>query len=123
MTASVDRASSEAADTAASAEVEDELEETPQWAADAPIVDRLKLARRVLVVSLTSLALAVTWLAVEGGIGLFDLLSTIKVSLNDPAWTGSGVEAYLFASLVYFVFCTAMSMYSRRFERRAISSS
>ena len=56
-------------------------------------------------------------------IGLFDLLSTIKVSLNDPAWTGSGVEAYLFASLVYFVFCTTMSVYSRRFERRAISSS
>jgi len=25
-------------------------------------------------------------------IGLFDLLSTIKVSLNDPAWTGFGVE-------------------------------
>ncbi|MGQ0655344.1 MAG: amino acid ABC transporter permease [Betaproteobacteria bacterium] len=54
-------------------------------------------------------------------IGLFDLLSTIKVSLNDPAWTGSGVEAYLFAALVYFVFCTAMSVYSRRFERRAAS--
>jgi general L-amino acid transport system permease protein len=54
-------------------------------------------------------------------IGLFDLLSTIKVSLNDPAWTGSGVEAYLFAALVYFVFCTAMSVYSRRFERRALS--
>jgi general L-amino acid transport system permease protein len=55
-------------------------------------------------------------------IGLFDLLSTIKVSLNDPAWAGSAVEAYLFAALVYFVFCTAMSMYSRRFERKAISS-
>jgi general L-amino acid transport system permease protein len=55
-------------------------------------------------------------------IGLFDLLSTIKVSLNDPAWTGSGVEAYLFAALVYFVFCTAMSMYSRQFERKPISS-
>jgi general L-amino acid transport system permease protein len=49
-------------------------------------------------------------------IGLFDLLSTIKVSLNDPAWTGFGVEAYLFAALVYFVFCYAMSRYSRRLE-------
>ena len=55
-------------------------------------------------------------------IGLFDLLSTIKVSLNDPAWAGSAVEAYVFAALVYFVFCTAMSAYSKRFERRAISS-
>jgi general L-amino acid transport system permease protein len=51
-------------------------------------------------------------------IGLFDLLSTIKVSLNEPAWTGFGVEAYLFASLVYFAFCTAMSRYSRRLEHR-----
>jgi general L-amino acid transport system permease protein len=55
-------------------------------------------------------------------IGLFDLLSTIKVSLNDPAWTGFGVEAYLFAAAVYFVFCFAMSRYSRGLERSATSS-
>jgi general L-amino acid transport system permease protein len=51
-------------------------------------------------------------------IGLFDLLAAIKVSLNDPAWTGFGVEAYLFAAVVYFVFCYAMSLYSRTLERR-----
>jgi general L-amino acid transport system permease protein len=51
-------------------------------------------------------------------IGLFDLLSTVKISLNEPAWIGFGVEAYLFASLVYFVFCWAMSTYSRSFEVR-----
>jgi len=50
-------------------------------------------------------------------IGLFDLLSTIKVSLTEPAWTGFGVEAYLFAALVYFVFCLAMSRYSQNLER------
>jgi general L-amino acid transport system permease protein len=50
-------------------------------------------------------------------IGLFDLLSTIKVSLQDPKWSGFGVEAYLFAALVYFAFCYAMSAYSRRLER------
>jgi general L-amino acid transport system permease protein len=49
-------------------------------------------------------------------IGLFDLLSTIKVSLTDPAWAGFGLEAYLFAALVYFGFCFAMSLYSRRLE-------
>ena len=49
-------------------------------------------------------------------IGLFDLLSTIKVSLTDPAWAGFGVEAYLFAAAVYFIFCFAMSLYSRRLE-------
>jgi general L-amino acid transport system permease protein len=49
-------------------------------------------------------------------IGLFDLLSTIKLSLSDPAWTGFGVEAYLFAALVYFAFSYAMSRYSRTLE-------
>jgi general L-amino acid transport system permease protein len=50
-------------------------------------------------------------------IGLFDLLSTIKVSLQDPAWAGFGIEAYLFASAVYFAFCYAMSRYSQGLER------
>jgi general L-amino acid transport system permease protein len=51
-------------------------------------------------------------------IGLFDLLSTIKAGLTEPAWSGFGVEAYLFAALVYFLFCFAISRYSRRFEQR-----
>jgi general L-amino acid transport system permease protein len=51
-------------------------------------------------------------------IGLFDLLTTIKVSLNEPAWTGFGVEAYVFAAFVYFLFCYPMSRYSQRLERR-----
>ena len=51
-------------------------------------------------------------------IGLFDLLSTVKISLSEPAWNGFGVEAYVFASLVYFVFCAAMSRYSKSFEMR-----
>jgi general L-amino acid transport system permease protein len=50
-------------------------------------------------------------------IGLFDLLSTIKVSLAEPAWTGFGVEAYLFAAVMYFAFCFAMSRYSQNLER------
>ncbi len=50
-------------------------------------------------------------------IGLFDLLTTIKVSLSEPAWTGFGVEAYLFAALVYFLFCYSMSRYSQKLER------
>jgi len=50
-------------------------------------------------------------------IGLFDLLSTIKISLSEPAWSGFGIEAYLFAALVYFGFCFAMSRYSQNLER------
>jgi len=52
-------------------------------------------------------------------IGLFDLLSTIKVSLQDPAWAGFGIEAYLFASAAYFAFCYAMSRYSQGLEQGA----
>jgi general L-amino acid transport system permease protein len=50
-------------------------------------------------------------------IGLFDLLTSIKVALTEPTWSGFGVEAYLFASLVYFCFCFAMSRYSQNLER------
>jgi len=50
-------------------------------------------------------------------IGLFDLLTTIKVSMTDPRWAGFGAEAYVFAAAVYFVFCFAMSLYSRKLER------
>ena len=52
-------------------------------------------------------------------IGLFDLLTTLKVSLQEPAWSGVGLEAYLFASAVYFAFCYAMSRYSRGLEQGA----
>jgi general L-amino acid transport system permease protein len=50
-------------------------------------------------------------------IGLFDFLTTIKVALSEPAWSGFGVEAYLFAAVGYFLFCSAMSCYSRTLER------
>jgi len=52
-------------------------------------------------------------------IGLFDLLTTVKVSLQEPAWSGLGVEAYLFVSAVYFAFCYAMSRYSQGLEHGA----
>lgn len=55
-------------------------------------------------------------------IGLFDLLSAIKLGLSEPAWSGFGVEAYLFAALVYFSFCYAFSRYSRKFENSAGAS-
>lgn len=52
-------------------------------------------------------------------IGLFDFLTTIKVSLSEPEWSGFGVEAYLFAAAGYFLFCYPMSRYSRTLERQA----
>ena len=35
----------------------------------------------------------------------------------EPAWTGFGMEGYLFAALIYFAFCFAMSRYSQNLER------
>jgi general L-amino acid transport system permease protein len=52
-------------------------------------------------------------------IGLFDFLTTIKVSLAEPAWTGFGVEAYLFAAFGYFLFCYPISRYSQTLERES----
>jgi general L-amino acid transport system permease protein len=49
-------------------------------------------------------------------IGIFDLLNTAKTSIIEPAWQGFGVEAYLFVSAIYFVFCFAMSKYSQDLE-------
>ena len=53
-------------------------------------------------------------------IGLMDFLTTIKVALTEPAWTGFGVEAYLFAAAGYFLFCYPISRYSRNLEARAV---
>ena len=49
-------------------------------------------------------------------IGIFDLLNAAKTSIVDPAWQGFGVEAYVFISVIYFVFCFAMSKYSQGLE-------
>jgi general L-amino acid transport system permease protein len=54
-------------------------------------------------------------------IGIFDLLTTAKTAIVDPAWQSFSVEVYLFVALIYFVFSFAMSRYSRRLETEARS--
>jgi general L-amino acid transport system permease protein len=49
-------------------------------------------------------------------IGIFDLLTTAKTAIIDPAWQSFPVEVYLFVGLIYFAFCFAMSRYSRHLE-------
>ena len=51
-------------------------------------------------------------------IGLFDLLNSIKQATTDPAWLGMATEGYVFAALVYWIFCFGMSRYSMRLERK-----
>ncbi len=50
-------------------------------------------------------------------IALYDVLKTTKVTLQNPSWTGYSTEAYIFLALLYFIFCYAMSSYSRRLEK------
>ncbi|MDH0338286.1 amino acid ABC transporter permease [Pseudomonas otitidis] len=51
-------------------------------------------------------------------IGLFDLLNSIKQATTDPKWLGMSTEGYVFAALVYWIFCFSMSRYSMRLERK-----
>ena len=50
-------------------------------------------------------------------IGIFDLLTAAKTAIVEPAWQGFGLEVFIAAGLIYFVFCFAMSRYSQRLER------
>ncbi|MGJ4943017.1 amino acid ABC transporter permease [Bradyrhizobium sp. HKCCYLS1011] len=49
-------------------------------------------------------------------IGIFDLLTTAKTAIVDPAWQQFSVEVYVFVAAIYFAFCFAMSRYSRSLE-------
>jgi general L-amino acid transport system permease protein len=51
-------------------------------------------------------------------VGLFDMLQDVAVGTNDPSWRSAYVEGYAFVAAIYFVFCYAMSRYSRSLEAR-----
>jgi general L-amino acid transport system permease protein len=50
-------------------------------------------------------------------IGVFDLLTAAKTAIVEPAWQGFGLEVFIAAGAIYFVFCLAMSRYSQYLER------
>jgi len=51
-------------------------------------------------------------------IGLFDLLSMARAVGEDTRWLGLFIEPFFFITMLYFVFCFAMSQYSMNLERR-----
>ncbi|MCC6737380.1 MAG: amino acid ABC transporter permease [Bauldia sp.] len=53
-------------------------------------------------------------------IGLFDLLGMLKSATNDSDWASPSVPAtaYVFAGIIYWVFCFGLSRYSVFIERR-----
>ncbi|WP_187487519.1 amino acid ABC transporter permease [Duffyella gerundensis] len=51
-------------------------------------------------------------------IGLFDLFSSVQQATVDPTWLGMSTDGYVFAALVYWIFCFSMSRYSQYLEKR-----
>ena len=49
-------------------------------------------------------------------IGLIDLLGVAKSVIANPDWLGLQAEVYLFAAVIYFIFCYAMSYASQDIE-------
>ena len=49
-------------------------------------------------------------------IALFDLLNTTKTAMRDANWLGFSLEGYVFVGLIYYIFCSLMSKYSKRLE-------
>lgn len=50
-------------------------------------------------------------------IGIFDLLTSGKVAIAEPAWQSYSTEVYLVLALIYCVFCYVMARYSRGLEQ------
>lgn len=51
-------------------------------------------------------------------IGMFDLLGIVQAAAADPKWLGYYVEGYVFAGILFWIFCFGMSQYSQRLERQ-----
>src|SRR5271166_761123 len=49
-------------------------------------------------------------------IGLFDLLTSGKAAVADAPWQAFATEVYIVLAVIYFLFCFAMSRYSRGLE-------
>ncbi len=51
-------------------------------------------------------------------IGLFDLLAMVQLTSTDSHWLGFEKEGYVFVTIVFWIFCFAMSKYSKHLEDR-----
>lgn len=52
-------------------------------------------------------------------VGLYDLLTAATVATTDPEWRPFFAEVYVFAGLMFWIFCFSMSRYSQWLERMA----
>ncbi|OUX54544.1 MAG: amino acid ABC transporter permease [Pelagibacteraceae bacterium TMED287] len=51
-------------------------------------------------------------------VGLLELVGMIDMAKTNPKWLGFAAEGYLFAGLVFWIICYAMSRYSQSLEKK-----
>ena len=51
-------------------------------------------------------------------IGLFDLLTMVGLTSADSHWTGFVTEGYVFVTIIFLIFCSGLSKYSKVLENR-----
>jgi general L-amino acid transport system permease protein len=51
-------------------------------------------------------------------VGLMELAGMIRLAKTNPKWLGMAMEGYVFAGLVFWVICYAMSRYSQNLEKK-----
>ena len=51
-------------------------------------------------------------------VGLLELVGMIDMAKTNPDWLGFAAEGYLFAGLVFWIICYAMSRYSQNLEEK-----
>ena len=49
-------------------------------------------------------------------VGIFDLMFTMRVAINDLEWRAYYIEGMVFVAILYFLFCYSMSKYSQWLE-------
>ncbi len=51
-------------------------------------------------------------------VGLMELAGMISLAKTNPKWLGMAMEGYVFAGLVFWIICYAMSRYSQNLEKK-----
>ncbi len=51
-------------------------------------------------------------------VGLLEIVGMLNLAKTNPEWLGFAMEGYVFASLVFFIICYAMSKYSYNLEQK-----
>ena len=51
-------------------------------------------------------------------VGLLELVGMIDMAKTNPKWLGFAAEGYVFAGLVFWIICYAMSRYSQNLEKK-----